>query len=397
MDVRFLDSIHDIPPAAWNSLVEEYGGSVFHRHECLAALEDAALVRARPRHAVLESPNGPVAIAPLLDTESCPKLQMFLSGYVDSGLDDIPMLVGHSMYAQSSAVLGPADGAERLLAALEPRGGPDSPDTDRSSPDTPVVFFPLVPGDAPLLGRLRERGYATGLLSCTNLLPIRWSSFQEYLAWLPSSRRRNIRKAMGRSERAGVVCTVERGGGDVEQMARLIRATAAHHGSPLFFDEQFLDAVLRRMGAGAVVFTVHGGGRPLLTCLALEAGGELAPWCIGFEYESLEEYGHYNYLYASLVRHAVENRLRLLNLGRSTYYIKRKYGCSLRPVYAAAAGPLHLRSALHGWVGAIDEHARRELAAVSLAEPDDRRPEPLSPAEPTEDLDDALGRTACAR
>jgi predicted N-acyltransferase len=403
MDVRFLDSIHDIPPGAWNSLVDKYNGSVFHRHECLAALEDAALVRARPRHAVVEGPDGLTAIAPLLDTESCPKLQMFLSGYVDSGLDGVPMLVGHSMYAQSSAVLGPAEGAERLLAALEYPGGPDSPDAVRGSSDEPVVFFPLVPGDAPLLGRLRERGYATGLLSCTNLLPIRWNSFEEYLAWLPSTRRRNIRKAIGRSERAGVVCTVERGGGDVQQMARLIRATAGHHGSPLFFDEQFLEAVLRRMGAGAVVFTVRVGGRALLTCLALEAGGELAPWCIGFEYESLEEYGHYNYLYASLVRYAVENRLRLLNLGRSTYYIKRKYGCSLRPVYAAAAGPLRLRSALHGWVSAIDEHARQELAAVSLVEPDGVQPEPLptaDPSDPSDDSDDsndASGRVACVR
>jgi predicted N-acyltransferase len=359
-DVRFLESIHEIPAGVWNALVDRYGGSVFDRHEVLAALQDAALVQAGPRHAVLQGPHGPMAVAPLLYTESCPKLRMFLSGYVDSGLETVPMLVGHSMYAQSSAVLGPAGAAESVLAALDGHG---------EASGAPVVLFPLVPGEAPLLERLRERGYATGLLSCTNLLPIRWDRFEDYLAWLPSSRRRNVRKAMGRSERAGVVCTVERGGGDVAQMARLIRATAGHHGSPVFFDEQFLDAVLRRMGAGAVVFTVRAGGRVLLTCLALEGGGELAPWCIGFEYESLEEYGHYNYLYASLVQHAVENRLRLLNLGRSTYYIKRKYGCSLRPVYAAATGAPRLRPALAGWVRAIDAHARRELAAVQLQEP----------------------------
>ena len=360
-DVRFLETIHDIPAGVWNALVERHGGSVFHRHEVLAALEDAALVRVRARHAVLGGLGQPVAVAPLLRTESCPKLEMFLSGYVDSGLDGVPMLVGHSMYAQSSAVLGPAGVADRVLAALD--GAEDA------AHGAPAVFFPLVPGDAPLLDRLRARGYETGLLSCTNLLPIEWSGFEEYLAWLPSSRRKNIRKAMAGSERAGVVCTVERGGADVPEMARLIRATAAHHGSPVFFDEQFLEAVLRRMGAGAVVFTVRGGGRALLTCLALEGGGELAPWCIGFEYESLEEYGHYNYLYASLVRYAVESGLRLLNLGRSTYYIKRKYGCALRPVYAAAAGTPRLRPALRGWIRGIDEHARRELAAVGLSEP----------------------------
>lgn len=357
--VRFLGSIHDVPAGQWNALVGRYGGSVFHRHEWLAAVEDADLVRVVPRHALVADARGePVAAAPLLHTTFCPKLEMFLSRYLDAGLDGVPMLVGHSMYAQSSEVLGEPEHAAAVLDAI-----------CRGATEAPAVFLPLIPGDTSLLKEVQARGWATGLLSCTNLLPVEWASYEEYLAWLPSSRRRNIRKAEARSEAAGVSCRVRRGSGDVATPARLIRSTAEHHGSPLFFDEPFLRAVLEHMGEAAVVFTVYGRGRPVLACLALDAGGELAPWCIGLEYDTLGTFGHYNYLYTQLIRYAIDNRRSVVNFGRSTYYIKRKYGCRLRPVYAAATGTPALRPALEGWIGRIDTYARQELAGLGLPQP----------------------------
>lgn len=354
--VRLLSSVREVPAEAWNAVVERHGGSAFHRHEWLAALERATLVRATPRHAVVFDGGVPVAVAPMLRTTSCPKLAMFRHGYLRAGIGDAPLLVGHSLYAQSSEILGEA--AHRRLVlneveALVRRGG-----------RTPAALLPLVPGGSELLRELRARGWVTGLLSCTNLLPVEWDSFEHYLDWLPRTRRANVRKARRRSAAAGAQCSVRRGVGDVAVMAGLIRATAAHHGSPVFFDEQFLGAVLECLGQAAVVFTVRGGGRPILSCLAVDLGGELTPWCIGLDYAALETFGQYNLLYGELVRYAIENRRRVVNFGRSTYYIKRKYGCALRPVYAAATGVAELRGALTGWVGRIDARARRELAAV---------------------------------
>jgi len=357
--VRLLGSIHEVPAATWNGLVERHGGSVFHRHEWLAAVEEARMVRAEPRHAVLDGPDGlPVAVAPLFHTTFCPKLEMFRSGYVDAGIGGTDLLVGHSLYAQSSELLGPPEHQAQLLDAIGEIPGKQG--------QAPAAFLPLVPADRPLLDELRDRGWATGLLSCTNLLSVRWDSFDAYLSWLPSGKRRNIRKAVRRSEAAGAVCTVEPGGGDVAGMAALIRTTAEHHGSPLFFDEQFLRAVLERLGPAAVVFTIRGGGRPILSCLAVDAGGELAPWCIGLDYDALPEYGQYNYLYSQLISYAAERGRRVVNFGRSTYYIKRKYGCALRPVHAAALGIAELRPALAHWVKLIDAHAHRELDALGL-------------------------------
>lgn len=365
-DVRFVDSVREVPAAAWNALVERHGGSVFHRHEWLAAIEDAHMVRAAPRHAVITGPDGaPQAVAPLLHTESCPKLEMFRSKYVDAGIGDA-LLVGHSLYAQSSEILGTAAHRAAVLDAIGEL---------TQSGRAPAALLPLVPADTPLLAELRERGWATGLLSCTNMLPVRWNTFEEYLDWLPSGKRKNIRKSAQRSEAAGASCTIEHGGADTTAMASLIRSTAEHHGSPLFFDEQFLQTVLDRLGQAAVVFTVHGGGKPVLACLALDAGGELAPWSIGLDYDTLPRYGQYNYLYSQLVRYAIDNKRRIVNFGRSTYYIKRKYGCSLRPVYAAATGTARLRPALAGWIDRIDAHARRELTALGLPQP----PRPLRP------------------
>jgi predicted N-acyltransferase len=360
-EVRLLGSVHQAPAQAWNAVVERHGGSVFHRHEWLAALEDATLVRATPRHAVVFDDGVPRAVAPLLLTSSCPKLAMFRHGYLRAGIGDGPLLVGHSLYAQSSEILGAPAHRRLVLDEVEA--------LVRARGQAPAALLPLVPGGSDLLAELRRRRWVTGLLSCTNLLPVRWDSFAAYLDWLPRSRRVNVRKALRRADAAGAVCAVRRGTGDVAVMAGLIRATAEHHGSPVFFDEQFLGAVLERLGPAAVVFTVRGGGRPILSCLAVDLGGELAPWCIGLDYASLATFGQYNLLYAELVRYAIEHRLRVVNFGRSTYYIKRKYGCVLRPVYAAATGVPDLRGALAGWVGRMDARARRELTELGLPEP----------------------------
>jgi predicted N-acyltransferase len=223
----------------------------------------------------------------------------------------------------------------------------------------------LVPGGDPLLPLLADRGYQVGLLSCTNLLAVRWPSFSAYLADRSSAKRRNILRGLHRSEQAGVAVAIRRGaavGADLGLLAALAAGTAAHHGSPLFFDERFLTGILHELGEAVVVFTVRAGDVPLLACLALEHAGELTPWCVGLDYAGLDTFDQYNFLYAALIRHAIDSGLVSVNFGRSTYVIKRKFGCVQRPVRLAvrpAAGTAE-------WVRDIDQRARTELAAVGL-------------------------------
>ncbi|MEV0134243.1 GNAT family N-acetyltransferase [Dactylosporangium sp. NPDC050688] len=361
-DLRVLHSIEDIPAGEWDAVVAAHGGSVFHRHAWLSALEAGGLVRADARHVVAVDDGRVTAVAPLYRTHHCPKLEMFQRHYVDAGLPDAAMFVAHSMYAQSSEILaGDDDRRAAVLDGIEALHRAEGPEL--------ILSFPLVPGDSPLLPALAGRGHPLALLSCTNLLDVEWDTFEGYLAARSSAKRHNIQRGIQRSEQAGAVLDVRRGTGDVGLIAGLVRRTAEHHDSPQFFTEAFLAATLDRLGDSAVVFTVLGRGQPVLACLALDDGTEVAPWCIGFDYASLAEFGHYNYLYAGVIRYAIEHRRKIVNFGRSTYYIKRKYGCRQRPVYAAMAAPPALRGAVDGWLGAIDRHAAQELTAAGLPVP----------------------------
>jgi predicted N-acyltransferase len=354
-----LSSITDIAPEAWNAGVDALGGTVFHRHEWLRALDAGGLIDADAAHAVLGGREAPTGLAPCLITRHCPKLEMFREYYLRSPLAGRPIAVGHSMYAQSSQVLAATDtDRSRLVDALEERA--------LAGGVAEALMFPLVSAGDPLLSVLYERDYAVGLLSCTNVLPVRWPTFDAYLADLTSARRRNIRGTLRTAEREGLVVTIHRDGSTLDTLAHLVGRTARKHGSPLFFDVRFLRAIVAAMGDRAVTFEVAVGDAVLLSCLALQHKGVLVPWCVGLDYDALNRYDHYNLLYASLVRHAVEEGLREVNFGRSTYRIKRKFGCVQRPVYAAVIGTAAGRADREGWIAAIDERARRELAELKL-------------------------------
>lgn len=360
--VRVVHDIREVAPDSWDAAVVRYGGSVCHRHAWLRSVEAAPMVDVEAHHLVLEDGGRILGVAPLYLTRRCPKLEMFRRHYVNAGIGDAPMLVGHSMYAQSSDVLAAGEHERRLLLgevlALWQAEAADQ-----------VLAFPLIPESSPLLADLLQYGFTVGLLSCTNLLDTPWDSFEGYLAHLPGPKRRNIVKGIQRSQRAGVTAEVRRGAADLDLLALMARRTAEHHGSPVFFDVGFLAAVVQEFGSAAVTVTVYGREEPVLTCLALDAGGEVAPWCIGFDYDTLGEFGQYNYLYAELIRFAVENGRRQVNFGRSTYYIKRKYGCRQRPVYAAMAAPPAVRGSVETWISAVDARAHAELSEVGLPAP----------------------------
>lgn len=62
-DVRVVDSVDEVHPNQWNNVVSQSDlGTVFHRHEWVALVEDVLDVRAR--HVVVENDGNPVALFP---------------------------------------------------------------------------------------------------------------------------------------------------------------------------------------------------------------------------------------------------------------------------------------------------------------------------------------------
>jgi predicted N-acyltransferase len=365
LTVEVRTSIRGIPRAAWNSLVETFDGSVFHTYEWLAALETSTLVKLQARHVLVWRTGRLIAAAPFYLTEHCPKLSMFVGYYTSFGTQlNVPMLLGHSMYAQSSLLLcnkPEAEEGQALLRTLD--------EIWQAEANVPLLGFPLLNERGSLASVLEGSGFRLAFLACSNHLDIRWSSFDEYLASRTSNMRRNIRQTTELAEREGIRCrtgwTVE----DAKKVADMAKLTAEHHGSPAFFDVAFIEQLLVQASDYVRFFELSVGGRTILTCLALLYRGNLVPWSIGFEYESLRRYNHYNLLYVLLIRWAIENSVRSIHFGRSTYYIKNKYGCVRRPIYAAFKSYEAYTDTMSLWLQAVTVRARAELAQFGFHEP----------------------------
>lgn len=357
--IERLESIDEVTPSAWNAAVDRLGGAVHHRHEWLAAYETNDIVDVDARHVVVTGASKEiVALAPCYLVRRCPKLDMFRRYYVEADLEG-PMTVVHCMYGQTSQILAASEPERaRVLDEIEAAWEAD---------DAVALAFPLVPIDDPLLKLLWARGYELGLLSCMNLLDVAWASFEEYLESLPSRKRRNVRLATERSELAGLVATWSRDPAELPGLAALVKETAERHDSPLFFSRGYLERIVDRLGDAAETVTLRAGDDVVLSCLTISDRHECVPWAVGIDYDRLGELDQYNYLYATLIRTAIERRLPRLNFGRSTYVIKRKFGCVQRPVYVAAKARSGAEASLARWVADIDAHARRELDDVGLA------------------------------
>ena len=121
--------------------------------------------------------------------------------------------------------IGPADGDVSALwmpskACLEGQG-------------LVTGFAYLPPEAAPLLGELRRRGYAAGVISVTTRLDLPGDSFEDYLAGLSGRRRGQVRHEVRCFTRAGGAIDHASGSGVVEQLplvARLENALQRAHG-----------------------------------------------------------------------------------------------------------------------------------------------------------------------
>jgi len=115
-DVRVLSSIHDIDANPWNNLVAQAGrGSLFHRHEWLAAVETG--MDHRPRHAVVTTDGNPVALVPAFATGL--DLPHEAADAVADALDVTVLLSGEPGYGGPLVASNEAENVDRLFDALE--------------------------------------------------------------------------------------------------------------------------------------------------------------------------------------------------------------------------------------------------------------------------------------
>jgi len=190
-----LGGATDLPARAWDRLARRG----FHLHAWFAAAERCGW---RARHIAVRDPAGVRAVVPayLIGVGTAHDLHdRWLGPLRDlatlTGLGLRPILSVQSPFAQISEPLGepgalPDHLLHQVFAMLE---------REAERAGAKAVAWPYVDaarGD--LIGMARERGYAVLYAGATAWLPVRWASFDEYLA----SRSKNVRRTIRSDLRA---------------------------------------------------------------------------------------------------------------------------------------------------------------------------------------------------
>lgn len=232
----------------------------------------------------------------------------------------------------------------------------------------PVGFAYLPPQAEPLLGILRRRGYATGVVSATTWLDLPGDAFDDYLAGLTSRRRVQVRREMRRFADAGGTVDHAAGADAVVQLplvARMESALQRAHGFSaddelyLALNRRFLD----QFGPSMHLLRASLHGEPVATVTLLHTADAMVVRAFGVcdHPEIRAAMVYFNLVYYASIALAHRLGVRRMWFGTSTVDAKRWRGLTVVPL-VAAVGPrggtlrplltatdMHLRQMLNRW------------------------------------------------
>ncbi len=181
----------------------------------------------------------------------------------------------------------------------------------------------------------RAGGFERVLMDSGAMLPITWSSFDQYVASLGKSMQKDIRRHRNRAREIGI--TIERS----HQFARyrnrlleLIDNVERHHGSEdtkPYTNEVF--AVIEKELPDNSVMLLGWVGTTLAGCgLLLHDKGVLAPTLLGMDYDF--KYVYFQLFYEA-IRYGIDSGIKVIYGGTGAYDFKHRMGFHDQPTYAA--------------------------------------------------------------
>lgn len=183
--VSVLDSIHECNENQWNNLVTQAEqGTLFHRYEWLAAVEEG--LELQPRHLVLNKADNPVAVMPNFVSELTAPI-----GPVDRLASALGVSVMRSGWIGHGGPIIASDereNADRLFDALMDTVGSRLVYRRISTYDLGQIRYGQY---------LRSRGYEPRLNTATFFIDLT-DGWDTILSNMDRSRRRDVRRAHGR-------------------------------------------------------------------------------------------------------------------------------------------------------------------------------------------------------
>jgi predicted N-acyltransferase len=160
------------------------------------------------------------------------------------------------------------------------------------------------------------------------MLPIMWTSREEYLASLPGTHRRKIGKLERRAQREGI--EVERlatpTAADAARLRMLITMVLEHHGSRDLYAPDFLERAATVCGADLHIVVARHSAETIGCVIGVRDGDALVAKWIGLDYARCWGTATYRALLDATVRLAIDLRVHRLALGPTAIETKLDYG-----------------------------------------------------------------------
>lgn len=357
--VRELASVTEIPEHEWNRLVPEENFYLSHRW--LRTLERNSAIPAR--YLVLRGNDNEIlgtlpfylASSPGTNMLSDPGAVLATVTSSGSATDWLPSLlcgarVGYScdlLLAPHQPSPAAAGTVRTLVDALEQRA--------HELAVAGCAFLYLnQSGQRRILPQLA--GWVSLFASAEAWLDVPWTSFEDYLTWLPASRRSIVRRDVHRFQQGP--CVVQEGSlaSWYEQAAQLqvnVQRKYAHPANVSAMSEMF-SGWADDVGDCSVVFLCLRGNLLVGYSLAFRWGGTLYLRSAGMDYGQLTGSAEYfNVTYYAPIRYAIRHGLRRIHFGMESFRPKCLRGARLSPLWSAvrAHQPVScdLPAALRSW------------------------------------------------
>ncbi|PKQ77419.1 hypothetical protein CJP16_12335 [Aeromonas sobria] len=330
MEIKCLQSITQIEPAAFKYFHQQANGSIFYDYRFLRALEEQPLLpHLKTYYLIAQKNNKLCGFLPVyLQTDVDPFGVLTASlGYPFN--EDTRALFSHVMHVTDSALLHIGDSAEvfpALLTAL-----------DKLAQEERVLSYGLLNLTTENSEQIRR--YATewknnfmwNRFSC-DLRP--FGSLEHIIAGLNAEGRREANRQRRKFEQAGgEVRWLPVSAVNLHEVTALCQKTTARNGTPHYYPSEAVSHLLQSVEAFTHIVELRQNGLLAGIGIVFIDGKKLHLWAVGMDY-SIADFSPYTLLYLDIYRFALANGIETFEAGRTTQRIKERLGFSAVPLYS---------------------------------------------------------------
>ena len=166
---------------------------------------------------------------------------------------------------------------------------------------------------------------------------VEWQSFDAYLTHLNAKRRKIVKVSLERAEKAGVrVEETDFSSPLTPKISQLIRGVAENHDNVFLYRPDFLHLTHGHLHSDDYTVLVACIQDKLVGCATLfRSGEEVAAKWTGLDYELTRKTYTYHSVVIHVVKKAIELGARRLDIGPTSYVLKRQLGGTFEDRFAA--------------------------------------------------------------